>query len=167
MNNQIELTSTAFLNGEQIPLRYTKRGEGLSPPLGISGVNGESENSGAKSLVLIMEDPDTPIGTITHWLLWNILSNTVEIPEKFPEGTSPDSLKNACQGRNFRHIYGYLPPSPVPFTGIHHYKISIYALDTMLDISPRTSRKALLKAITGHVLQAGYLVGTDYYRKKV
>lgn len=167
MDETLKIHSPAFKNGEQIPLLYTRRGDGISPPLRISGVTGTGATSGVKSLVLVMEDPDTPIGTITHWLLWNIPPNTVAIPENFPEGASPELLKNACQGRNLRRIYGYLPPSPVPFTGIHHYRISIYALDVILTLSHRTNRKSLLKAIAGHVLQTGYLVGTDYFRKKV
>ena len=142
----MEITSPAFENGKQIPEKYTCDGENISPPLNFSGVP-----KGAKSLVIIMDDPDAPGKTFTHWLVWNIPANTKGLPEG-AKITYP-------QGKNDFGEIGYGGPCPPPGTGIHHYRIKVFALDTFLDLSEGAARKDLEKAMSGHVMAEGTLIG--------
>ncbi len=146
----LKLTSPAFNDGEGIGIKYTCDGEDINPPLKIEGVPPET-----KSLVLIVDDPDAPIGTWVHWLLWNINPATSEIAEgEVPSG--------AVQGVNdFRkNFYG----GPCPPSGTHCYFFKLYALDTTLDLSENSGKSDLLKEMEGHVLAKTQLVGS-YSRK--
>ena len=145
----LKITSSAFSNNGNIPVKYTCEGEQVSPPLSISGIP-----SGTKSIAIIVHDPDAPMkGGFTHWIVWNIEASTINIPEGF---------KGAEQGLNGAQKTGYFgmcPPS-----GIHHYHFMVYALDSRLDIGKRARRSELDKAMKGHILAQGDLVGL--YKKR-
>nr|WP_048055437.1 YbhB/YbcL family Raf kinase inhibitor-like protein [Pyrococcus sp. NA2] len=150
--------SSTFENNEFIPAKYTCEGIDVNPPLKIEGLSDR-----AVSLVIIVDDPDAPGGTFTHWIAWNIPPVT-EIPEGIPkEGVVERPIK-MIQGRNDFGRIGYNGPCPPRGHGIHHYHFKIYVLDTKLDLKPGASRKELEKAMQGHIIQFGELVGL-YERK--
>ena len=141
----IKITSPAFQDNGSIPRQYTCDGKDINPPLVFVNVPKE-----AKSLALIVDDPDAPVGTWVHWVLWNIDPNLIEIRENsVPAG--------ATQGKNdFRkNIYG----GPCPPSGTHRYFFKVYALDTILNIKPYSTKADLENAMMGHILSDGKLVG--------
>lgn len=151
----LRLTSPAFSEGGAIPVRYTGFGEDLSPVLCLSGLYG-----GAVSMALVLEDLDVPLcKTYSHWLIWN-LPLLAEIPEGVPHGPSVLSLENAVQGVGYgRHRYR--GPHPPPFHHkAHRYVFRVYVLDCRLDLPPAARRRALIKAMSGHILQEASLLGT-------
>lgn len=117
----------------------------MNPPLSISDVD-----QNAKSLVLIVDDPDAPGGTWVHWVVWNIRPDTREIAEgSVPEG--------ATQGKTNRaHSYH----GPCPPSGVHRYFFKLYALDCMLDVSMETEAYGLVEAMQGHIIDHAELMGT-------
>jgi hypothetical protein len=144
------ITSPAFKAGELIPSKFTCDGADVNPALAISDVPPQ-----AKSLALIMDDPDAPGGMWVHWVVWNIDPKTQEIGENsVPRG--------AKQGVNdFRKTpYG----GPCPPSGTHRYFFKLYALDVLLDLGSGTTKGALEKAMKGHVLAQAELMG-KYKRK--
>ncbi len=148
--NAFALSSTAFRHNELIPAQYTCDGRDVNPPLRIDHVP-----AGAKSLALIVDDPDAPRGTWVHWVLWNISPDTKEIGEHaVPAG--------AFQGTNdFRKkAYG----GPCPPSGTHRYFFKLYALDTILSLGPGADKAGLEKAMKGHILGHTELIGL-YARK--
>jgi Raf kinase inhibitor-like YbhB/YbcL family protein len=147
----IKVSSSAFAEGQTIPRTFTCDADDINPPLTLSGVP-----AGAKSLVLIMDDPDAPRGTWTHWLVWNIDPATKEIREhSVPAG--------AAQGRN---DFGKTPyGGPCPPSGVHRYFFKVYALNLALPLKEGASRKELEKAMHGHVIAEGQLMG-KYSRGK-
>jgi len=140
------------------PEKYTCDGEDLSPPLEIRGI---SER--AKSLAIIVDDPDTPLGVFTHWLIWNIPPETISIHEGIPKEPVVESPIKAVQGRNDFGNLGY--NGPCPPSGVHRYRFKLYVLDTSLDLSPGSSKSELEKAIEGHILQFAVFEAT-YGRSK-
>ena len=141
----MKLTSTAFENNKLIPSEYTCDGQGTIPPLQISAVP-----ANAKSLALIVHDPDAPIaGGFTHWVMWNIPPQTPSIVTMLPAG--------AIEGQNGASKTGWY--NPCPPSGTHHYEFKLYALDTMLQLEPTTNKTALEKAMAGHILDEAMLVG--------
>lgn len=147
---EIKVTSRAFQEGGMIPRRYTCDGEDVSPPLAWTGVP-----EGTKTIALIGDDPDAPMGTWVHWVLFNLPANIKELAEAVP--ADKELLSGAKQGRNdFRRIgYG----GPCPPGGTHRYFLRLYALDSVLDLAAGASKADLLKAIQGHVLAEGQLMG--------
>jgi len=147
---EIKVTSRAFQEGGMIPRRYTCDGEDVSPPLAWTGVP-----EGTKTIALIGDDPDAPMGTWVHWVLFNLPANIKELAEAVP--ADKELLSGAKQGRNdFRRIgYG----GPCPPGGTHRYFFRLYALDSGLDLAAGASKADLLKAIQGHVLAEGQLMG--------
>jgi hypothetical protein len=146
----LTLTSPAFEDGGAIAAKYTCDSENSSPPLVIGSVPDK-----ARSLALIVDDPDAPGGMWVHWVAWNIPPQTREIPENWlPDGAS--------QGRNDwrRNKYG----GPCPPSGTHHYYFKLYALDTTLNLEPMATKADLELAMKGHVLASGQLMGT--YQKR-
>jgi hypothetical protein len=143
--SDLKITSPAFVTNGYIPARYTCDGTDINPPLEISHVPAE-----AKSLALIVDDPDAPIGMWVHWLIWNIDPATREIAED----TVP---RNAAQGRNDwkRNSYG----GPCPPSGVHRYFFKLYALDTRLNLGAVTTKTDLEKAMQGHILASAELIG--------
>ncbi len=146
----IKITSPAFSEGNMIPEKYTCDGQDVSPPL-----LWESGPEETKSVALINDDPDAPAGTWVHWVIFNIPPNTRNLEEHIP---LHKTLSNgAKQGTNdFRRIgYG----GPCPPGGTHRYYFKIYALDTMLDLDEGATKAQLLKAMEGHILDEGQLMG--------
>jgi Raf kinase inhibitor-like YbhB/YbcL family protein len=146
----IKITSSAFDEGGLIPPKYTCDGADISPPL-----QWEAVPEGTKSIAIISDDPDAPMGTWVHWVLYNLPADTTELTENIP----PDeNLSNgAKQGiTDFRRIgYG----GPCPPGGTHRYFFKIYALDTELDLAPRAHKSDLVSAMEGHLLAQGQLMG--------
>jgi len=141
----MKLESSAFQNNQPIPLKYTCDGENVNPPLKINEIP-----EGTKSLVLIVDDPDAPMGTWVHWLVWNIEPQTREVPE------SP-VFDEAVEGINSFKKTGY--GGPCPPSGTHHYFFKLYALDIMLDLDSQAKVKDIEKAMEGHILDKAELVG--------
>lgn len=147
----LELKSSAFKDGEFIPVRYTCKGEDVSPPLEWSGAPAET-----KSFALIMDDPDAPFGTWDHWVMYDISKDAVSLTESIPQkDVLPDGSKQGVNG--FRRI-GYGGPCPPPGSP-HRYIFALYALDAALDLKPGLNKKSVLKAMEGHVLGSSKLTG--------
>jgi Raf kinase inhibitor-like YbhB/YbcL family protein len=143
---EFKLTSPAFNNGTLIPSRYTCDGENINPHLVIHGVPVQ-----AKSLALIVEDPDAPAGLYTHWLLWNIPPETREIREHtVPWG--------AEEGYNSGNRTGY--DGPCPPSGSHRYFFRLYAVDLKLKMEAGSDRQTLERAMEQHILATTELMGT-------
>ncbi len=151
------LSSPAFKEGERVPVKYTCDGQNISPPLAWGEVP-----EGAKSFTLIVDDPDAPTGTFTHWVLFNLHADSRELTENIsPQGKLPNG---ALQGKNDFGKIGYGGPCPPPGPS-HHYHFKIYALDQNPDLKSGTSKEQVLQAMEGHVLAQGELIGL-YGRKK-
>ena len=147
----ITISSPAFKNGETIPIKYTGFGEDVSIPL-----NWENIPDKTKSIAILMDDPDAPIGTFTHWIIFNIPVSKTGLPEGVPqEAELPDGSK---QGRNDFGRIGYNGPMP-PAGKVHHYIITIFALDTVLNLPAGINAKTFHRALQGHILAEGKLVG--------
>jgi len=148
---EFELISSAFSGGEAIPRRYTCDGEDLSPALAW-----EDAPEGVASFALIMDDPDAPVGTWVHWVLFNIPGTA----RSLEEGMAPDAqlADGSRHGSNSWGRLGY--GGPCPPSGIHRYFFKLYALDEALDLEPGASKEDLLEAIQGHVLAQTELMGT-------
>ena len=140
------LQSSAFENGEPIPRRHSCEGEDLSPPLAWSGAP-----EGTRSLALVVDDPDAPVGTFTHWLGWGLEPGT----ERLGEGEAAP-----VEGRNDFGTSGYRGPCPPPGHGRHRYSFRLYALDSDPDLRPGASKRELERALEGHTLAVVELVGT-------
>lgn len=152
----IIISSSAFQEGEAIPPRYSCDGDGVSPPLTWSGVP-----EGAKSLALICDDPDAPMGTFVHWVLYNIPPATQSLPEHVPP--QPGVKGVGEQGVNGARKHGYIGPCPPG--GTHRYYFHLYALDTSLELSGEVTAKKAQQAMHGHILAEGQLMGR-YTRMK-
>lgn len=141
----MELTSSAFLNNNRIPQKYTCDGENINPPLTIKNVP-----DGANSLALIVEDPDAPRGVFVHWTVWNINPATEVIKENsVPEG--------AIEGMTDFGRKGY--GGPCPPSGTHRYFFKLYALDTLLTLDSSATPTNLERTIEGHIIEKTELVG--------
>lgn len=149
----MKLTSV-FEHNEKIPAKYTCDGENISPELNISEVPQNTKN-----LVLIVDDPDAPMGTYTHWLLYNIPSDTTKIT---PDSVSGLLSKGALQGVNDFGTNDYGGPCP-PF-GVHRYFFKLFAIDSDLDIIPNATKSEIQSAIREHILEKTELIGL-YSRK--
>ncbi len=152
------LTSTAFSDGAAIPAKYTCDGIDVSPPLAWSG-----PPPGTRSFALIADDPDAPVGTWVHWVLYNLPAAVSELPENIAKVESLD-LDGARQGRNDFRRPGYGGPCPPPGPA-HRYFFKLYALDAPLQLKPGGQKKDLEAAMEGHVLGSAQLMGT-YGRSK-
>ena len=153
---EMTISSPAFKDKEPIPEKYTCDGDDISPPLVFNNVPVET-----KSLALIMDDPDAPMGTFVHWVVYDIKPDIREIPEDQPHSST--ILDGAKQGKNDFLKIGY--GGPCPPNGKHRYFFKLYALDTMLDLDPGLTKEELLKYIQRHIIAQSILVGT-YERKK-
>jgi len=142
---QMKLSSRAFQQSRKIPTRFSCEGKEVSPPLTIEGVPKE-----AKSLALVMDDPDAPGGNWVHWVLWNIDPATTQIAE----GSVP---RGAEQGINSWQRKGY--GGPCPPSGEHRYYFRLYALSQRLGLPSNSTRKDLERALQGKVLAQSELFG--------
>ena len=139
---KLSVESPAFENNKLIPAKYTCDGDDVNPPLIIEGIPEE-----AKTLALIVDDPDAPMGTWDHWIVWNIP----------PTGKIEENTVPGTEGMNTdrKHSYG----GPCPPYGTHRYFFKVYALDTKLTLNPDSKKKDVEKAIESHILAKGELVG--------
>jgi len=138
----LTVTSPAFTHNGYIPVKYTCDGDGINPPLAVNDLPEKTV-----SLALIVDDPDAPHGTFDHWLLWNIApTNAID------ENSAPGE-----QGQNGRKQNGYTGPCPPK--GTHHYHFQFFALDALLDLPAGADKHTLLKAMEGHVIGTGVLIG--------
>lgn len=143
---QLQVTSSAFSQGEAIPLEYTCDGEDVSPPLAWSGAP-----DGVASYSLIMDDPDAPAGTWVHWVLFDISPQTTQLAEDLPATIG-------VQGNSSWDRTGY--GGPCPPSGEHRYFFKLYALDTTLGLEAGATKEEVLEAMAGHVVAQGELMGT-------
>lgn len=146
----IKLTSSAFSENGNIPIKYTCDSVNVSPPLSWSGTP-----AATKSFALTLEDPDAPSKTWIHWVIFNIPASQTSLPEHFP--TRKEISNGIKQGTNdFRNIgFG----GPCPPSGAHRYFFRIYALDTMLQLPAGSTLPQLQNAMKNHILAEGELMG--------
>ena len=151
----MEITSSAFQDGDPIPRQYSREGAEHSPPLAVEDVP-----DGTESLALIVDDPDAPNKTWVHWLLWNVPADRTAIPEVVPDDDTVQALGGARQGLNDFDEVGYGGPMPPPGHGPHHSRFTVYALSGTLELEPGADRDALEDAMDGLVLDQARLTGT-------
>jgi Raf kinase inhibitor-like YbhB/YbcL family protein len=150
------IQSTAFANGQTIPRRHTGDGEDLSPPLNWSGVP-----SSARELALIVDDPDAPTSEPwLHWVIYKIPVATETLAEGVPPVAKPSFPSGAIQGTNSWKSPGYRGPAPPKGHGVHRYFFRLYALDKVLEPRDGLEKAELLKAMAGHTVAEGELMGT-------
>ncbi len=146
----IKIKSPAFVPGGKIPGKYTCDGMDISPPLIWT-----SGPEGTKTFALICDDPDAPMGTWVHWVLFNLPADIIELRENVQPGRELE--RGAKQGMNdFRKIgYG----GPCPPGGTHRYYFKLYALDTEINLEAGATKSELLEAMEDHILAEGQLMG--------
>ncbi len=151
-NQQLEVTSTDFKDGDWIPIKNTARGDDQSPQFELNNITDK-----AVTLAITMDDSSHPLfPDYNHWLIWNIpiMKN---IPSAIPQGKTVESLNDAKQGRAYgRHRYK--GPKP-PLKCIHTYTFTFYILDCLLDLSVKSRKKDLLSVMNGHILQQATISG--------
>lgn len=149
--SSFRIESSAFKEGATIPTRYTCLGENISPPLAWT-----DPPSGARSFALIVEDPDAPAGTWTHWLVYNLPAQARAMYENTPkQGELPNG---GLQGMNSFGSVGYGGPCPPPGRA-HRYFFRLYALDSVLDLKAGAAKAGVLAALKGHILGEAQLMG--------
>lgn len=152
----IQVKSSAFANMGVIPDKYSDYFDKISPEISWSGIP-----NNAKSLVLMLEDPDAALKPVTHWIIANIEPNVTSLPENIMK---TENYNGAAQGGNITGKIGYYGPKPPPADLPHHYHFQIFALDTKLNLPGGFNRQSLLDAMKGHVVAKGETVGI-YQRK--
>ena len=146
----IQITSSAFSDSGMIPPQHTCDGQDVSPPLQWESVPG-----GTRSIALICDDPDAPMGTFVHWVLYNLPADVRELPEGVPvQETLPNGAR---QGTNDFGTIGY--GGPCPPGGTHRYFFKIYALNAPVELSAGATKAELLDAMGGRILAQGQLMG--------
>jgi len=149
---KLSVSSSAFQDSDKIPAKYTCSVQDVSPPLSWS-----EPSSGVRSFVLIVDDPDALGGTFTHWIIFNIPSNSRGLPEAVP--TQAQLSDGTTQGKNDFGRIGYSGPCPPPGHP-HRYQFTLYALDQALDLKAGASKRQVLDAMREHILAQGQLTGT-------
>lgn len=148
-----QITSTAFVQGGQIPPKYTTNGDNISPPMAWS-----SAPQKTKSFTITCEDPDASGfggGAFFHWIIFDIPGNVTQLAEGI---TNQRTLDNgAKQGTNDLGTIGYTGPSPP--SGTHRYSFKIYAIDVMLNLEPGATKQQVNKAMQGHILGQTQITG--------
>jgi len=149
--SSFRIESRAFKQGATIPARYSCQGENISPPLAWA-----NPPSGARSFALIVEDPDAPAGTWTHWVVYNLPAQTRAMDENTPkQGELPNG---GFQGTSSFGSVGYGGPCPPPGRA-HRYFFRLYALDTVLALKAGATKAGVLAALKGHILGEAQLMG--------
>lgn len=146
----IKVTSAAFNDGEMIPSKYTCDGANVSPPLSWSGVP-----ANAKTLALICDDPDAPGKTWVHWIVYDLPASTSSLPEYVSK--EANLATGGQQGTSDFKKIGY--GGPCPPSGTHRYYFKLYALDDSSSLNPGATKDQLLRALDGHILKQGQLMG--------
>ena len=149
----MRITSTAFENGKTIPKKYTADGANVSPPLGWSGAP-----HGTKSFALVMDDPDAPVGTWDHWLLWGIAGSATSLPEGVSAERSGAKPAGMIEGRNTWGNVGYEGPEPPPGKP-HRYIFRLLALKAPLATPVGADKKRLLADVEAVKLAEASLTG--------
>jgi hypothetical protein len=139
---ELKVTSPAFKSNGLIPVKYTCDGDDVNPSLKIEGMPKE-----AKSLALIVDDPDAPMGTWVHWVVWNIPAT-----EKIEENSIPGIEGLNSSGKHSYH-------GPCPPSGTHRYFFKVYALDNKLDINTNSNKENVERVMEGHILAKGEIIG--------
>jgi len=148
----MEVFSRSFKNGGEIPRVYTCDGRDISPHVGWEDVP-----EGTKSFVLIMDDPDAPVGTFTHWVVYDIPSQTRELLENFPKVPEISGIK---QGINDFGRVGYGGPCPPRGHGYHRYFFKVFALNVeSLGLPPGSTRREVESKMKGKVLAQAHIMG--------
>lgn len=154
----IEVTSTAFQHGEQIPRKYTGEGDDVSPPLAWSGLPDETQE-----IMVICDDPDAPTEEPwVHWIIYKIPATETGLPEGVARDLKLKTPAGALQGRNSwpKDNIGYKGPMPPRGSGAHHYHFKLYALDGHMVVEPGADKTKLLEELRGNVIAEGELMGT-------
>jgi Raf kinase inhibitor-like YbhB/YbcL family protein len=152
----MKIASPAFEDGRPIPSKYTCDGENVSPPLEWSDVP-----TRARSVALICDDPDAPKKDFVHWVVYNVPPDRTALPEHVkPSERLPDG---GSQGKNDFGKVGY--GGPCPPSGTHHYRFTLYAVDTELKVPPSSTRQEVMTALKNHVLDTAQLTGV-YHRAR-
>jgi Raf kinase inhibitor-like YbhB/YbcL family protein len=150
----LTLSSPAFVDGGWIPVKYACTdygGQDISPEL-----NWADMPAATRSLALIFDDPDSTVGLLNHWIVFNIPPSVSQLPE---DAAGREQLPSgALQGKNGLDVVGYVGPCP-PNEPVHHYVFTLYALDSLLDLDTGASKGEVMKAMQGHVLGHGHLTG--------
>lgn len=155
LTSRIDVRSSSLDPSGGIPPKHAKNGENISPALEWSGVPAR-----ARSLVITVDDPDAPgPSPFTHWLLYGLPAAETRLREGIPRSDGRGLPAGAAQGRNSFRTEGYAGPAP-PAGQTHHYRFIVTALDASLDLKPGADRGEVEKAMAGHVLARGELVGT-------
>jgi Raf kinase inhibitor-like YbhB/YbcL family protein len=144
----MQISSQEFKNNDYMPSKFTCEGEDCNPELNIEGIPGQ-----AKSLALVMDDPDAPMGTWVHWVVFDM-----PVTARIEENSVPGKLGITNSGRKDYH-------GPCPPSGTHRYFFKVYALDSVLNLKEGISKGQLEKAMQGHILDKAELIGL-YKRKK-
>ncbi len=147
----LELVSSAFGPGESIPVKYSCDGSDISPPL-----QWNAPPEGTQSFALISDDPDAPVGTWVHWVLYDLPAATRDLSEALPPDAALSS--GGLHGENGWKRLGY--GGPCPPSGTHRYFFKLYALDSVLNLEPGATAAQLHQAMEGHILAEGELMGT-------
>jgi hypothetical protein len=145
------ITSSAFMTGAEIPVKYTCDGQNVSPPLEWS-----QEPAGTASFALIVDDPDAPLRAFTHWIIFNLPPDTRGLSEAVPKDGK--LAGGALQGKNGFSNIGYSGPCPPPGSP-HRYRFTVYALDKPLNLAAGVSKEQVLAAMQGHILAQPQLIG--------
>ena len=148
----LEIKSPVFENGGIIPKTYTCDGKNVNPPLLWKDIP-----KGTKSLVLIVHDPDAPVGDFTHWLVYRIPPSVKGLPAGLPR--KPVLERGIEQGLNDFGFIGYGGPCPPPWDGYHRYFFELYALDYIPNLKPAATRREVENALKGHVIGKATLMG--------
>jgi Raf kinase inhibitor-like YbhB/YbcL family protein len=148
---EIKVTSAAFKEGQPIPRQYTCDGVNISPPLEWTGVP-----KTAKTIAIIADDPDAPSGTWVHWVVYDLPAENIGMVENLP---ADEQLKaGGFHGTNDFGKIGY--GGPCPPSGTHHYFFKVYALDNFLSLKVASTKALVEKAMEGHIVAQGQLMGT-------
>jgi Raf kinase inhibitor-like YbhB/YbcL family protein len=139
----MKISSPDFTHNSPIPAKFTCTGAGINPALNIEDIPG-----GTRSLVLIMDDPDAPMGTFIHWVVYNISADTVNIKENNIPG---------LEGINTTGASSYVPPCPP--SGTHRYFFKVYALDKELTFGSPPEKEGLEAAMRGHIISSAEIIG--------
>ncbi|HSQ39692.1 MAG TPA: YbhB/YbcL family Raf kinase inhibitor-like protein [Anaerolineales bacterium] len=150
LEDSMNLTSTAFSYGEFIPAKYSCNGEDVSPSLSWT-----EPPAGTQSFALIMDDPDAPVGTWVHWVLFNLPASARGLSEGMPSDLK--FADGSVQGITSARSHGY--HGPCPPSGTHRYFFKLYALDTTLSLTFAADKKEVLAAMDGHILAQAELMG--------
>ena len=153
--SDLSFRTSTFTHAESIPEKYTCEGEDRSPELTIGGVPDD-----AAALAVVVDDPDAPGGTFTHWMLWNLPPDTVEIPEDVPQLEAVPDLGGAKQGENDFGEVGYRGPCPPEGDGSHEYRFTLYVLDEELDLDGGALRPAVQDELDAKTRDSEQFTGT-------